>query len=88
MLILRYCFNSACFVIAFGMTVVWLCTFLRNEDSVRVDFKTFDFPKGQYPMLSFCLIDRFILSELKKYNKTLTVAKYKQYLRGKASAKK
>ena len=87
MLILRYCFNSACFVIVFGMTVVWLCTYLRNEDSVRVDFKTFDFPKGQYPMLLFCLIDRFILSELKKYNKTLTVAKYKQYLREKSFSK-
>ena len=80
--VLRYFFNSACFAVAFGMTLVWLYTYLQNEDSVRIDLKRFNFPKGQYPMLSFCLIDPFIQSEIKRYKKNLTVKEYKAHLMG------
>ena len=84
MAILRYFFNLACFAVAFGMTVVWFCTYLENEDSVKVDLKVLDFPEGQYPMISFCLRDPFIDSKLKRYNETLTGVSYKNFLSGKS----
>ena len=87
MVFLRYFFNLACFSVAFGMTLVWFCTYLRNEDSVRVDLKTFDFSEGQYPMISFGLIDPFIETKLKRYNETLTGELYKDFLSGKSFSK-
>ena len=87
MIFLRYFFNLACFSVAFVMTLVWFCTYLRNEDSVRVDLKAFDFPEGQYPMISFCLIDPFIEIKLKRYNETLTEEIYKDFLSGKSFSK-
>ena len=84
MAILRYFFNTACFLVAFGMTVVWFCTYLKNEDSVKVDLKTFDIPEEQYPMISFCLGDPFIESALKRYNETLTGEMYAHFLSGKS----
>ena len=87
MVILRYFFNLACFAVAFGMTVVWLFTYLENEDSVKVYLKALDFLEGQYPMISFCLRDPFIESELKRYNETLTGLMYKRFLSGKSFSK-
>ena len=87
MAILRYVFNLAFFAVAFGMTVVWLFTYLENEDSVKVYLKALDFPEGQYPIISFCLRDPFIESKLKRYNETLTGLMYKHFLSGKKSAR-
>ena len=72
MAILRYCFNLACFSTAFGMTILWVCRYLHDEDSIQLDLKPFDFPQGQRPMLSFCLMNPFIEDKLKEYNDTLT----------------
>ena len=83
----RYFFNLACFSVAFAMTLVWFCTYLRNEDSVRVDLKTFDFAEGRYPMLSFCLVEPFIDFKLKMYNETLTGEMYKDFLLGHSFSK-
>ena len=87
MVFLRYFFNLACFSIAFAMTLVWFCTYLKNEDSVRVDLKPFDFVEGRYPMASFCLIDPFIDSKLKTFNETVTGEIYKDFLLGKSYSK-
>ena len=80
--VLRYFFNLACFSVAFGMTVLWFCTYLENEDSVKVYLKTLAFPEGHYPMILFCLCDPFIETELKRYNETLTGEMYKHFLLG------
>ena len=82
MVILRYIFNFACFTTAFGMTIWWLYRYSLDEDIVQIDLKPIDFQAGQYPMLSFCVTDPFIESKLKKYDETLTVAKYKDILLG------
>ena len=57
--IVRYCFNIACFAAAFGMTLLWICRYVQDRDSVEVDLKPFDFPIGQYPTLSFCFMNPF-----------------------------
>ena len=85
--ILRYFFNFACITTAFGMTFWWLYRFLKNEDSVQIDVKPLNFQDGLYPILSFCLVDPFIESKLKKYNETLTIAEYKKILLGLSSYK-
>ena len=82
MQILRYCFNIACFATAFGMTLLWICRYIQDRDSVEVDLKPFDILKGQYPILSFCFMDPFIASKLEKYNDTITVEEYKEVLTG------
>ena len=82
MVLLRYFFNLACFATAFGMTFWWLYRFSKNEDSVQIDVRPLNFEHGQYPILSFCLIDPFIESKLQKYNDTLNIAKYKEILLG------
>ena len=83
--IVRYCFNIACFAAAFGMTLLWICRYVQDRDSVEVDLKPFDFPIGQYPTLSFCFMNPFIASKLEKYNDNITVDEYKDVLTGKRS---
>ena len=78
----KYFLNVTCFCAAFGMTVLWLLRFSLDEDSVQIDLKPFNFPEGQYPMLSFCLVDPFIESRLKEYNDTLTGEMYREFLKG------
>ena len=82
MVILRYFFNLACFIITFGMTVLWLYRYSLDEDIAQFDVRPFDFLEGQHPMLSFCLIDPVIESKLREYNEALTGEKYIQILRG------
>ena len=82
--IMRYFFKFTCFAIAFAMTLMWFSTYLQNEDNVRVDLKKFNFGEGQYPMISICLREPFIESELKRYNENLTAEMYKDFLSGKS----
>ena len=42
MILLRYCFNSICFLIAFGMTIFWFHKLLKDEDLCQVDFKSIE----------------------------------------------
>ena len=60
MVVLRYCFNLACMLAAFGMTMLWLYRYSLDEDIVKVDFKPFDTLEGKFPLLSFCLLDPVI----------------------------
>ena len=87
MVVLRYFFNLACSLAAFALTIWWLYKFSLDEDSVQIELKSIDFLDGYYPMLSFCLIDPFIESKLKKYNETITPEKYKKILQGNISYK-
>ena len=83
MIILRYCFNVACFSIAFGMTVYWMYKFWKDEDGVQISLKHFDtVSAGQYPVLSLCFKELFVESKLKHYNITLTEKKYLEILKG------
>ena len=87
MVVLRYFFNLACFLAAFALTIWWLYKFSLDEDSVQFELKSIDFLDGYNPMLSFCLVDPFIESKLKKYNETLTAKEYKRIIRGNISYK-
>lgn len=83
MVILRCCFNLACFSTAFGMTSFWLYKYLKDEDLVQVDVKPFEMLlKSQYPMLSFCFWNPFIEQRLKFYNTSLTNQRYLDILKG------
>ena len=83
MIIIRYCFNFACFSTAFGMTIFWFYKFLEDEDLVRVNLKPFEtFPQGKYPMLSFCFLDDvFASSERERYSPTFIEQQYKLILK-------
>ena len=85
MAFLRYCFNLACFATALGMTILWVCRYFHDEDSIQLDLKPFDFPQSQRPMLSFCFMYPFIEDKLKEYNDTLTGQKYTEMLIGSRS---
>ena len=77
MVIIRYCFNLACFSAALGMTVYWLYKYAKNEDLVQINLRPFNtFSEGQYPMLSFCLINPFIDPGLRYLNATITKDAY------------
>ena len=80
--VFRYCYNIACVATAFGMTVLWMCRYSLDEDSVKIDLKQFHFLEGQYPMISVCLIDPFVESRIKKYNNSLSGEKYRELLIG------
>ena len=81
MVVLRYCFNLACMLAAFGMTILWLYRYsLDEEDIAKEDFKPFDKPEGQCSMLSFCLLDPVIELIHKSNNDTLTGKSYKKIL--------
>ena len=82
---LRYFFSIACFATAFAMTVLWLYKYLQDEDIVQFEIKSFDYEEGEHPMLSFCLINPFIKSKLKKYDATLTGEEYTEILSGSKS---
>ena len=80
--VFKYCYTIACISTAFGMTVLWICRYSLDEDSVKIDLKQFQFLEGQYPMISVCLVDPFIESKIKEYNDTLSGEKYRQFLMG------
>ena len=80
--VFKYCYTIACISTAFGMTVLWMCRYSLDEDSVKIDLKQFQFLEGQYPMISVCLVDPFIESKIKEYNDTLSGEKYRQFLIG------
>ena len=80
---LRCLFSIACFSATFGMTIFWCYKFWIDEDYCQVDYKTFESSLDvETPMLSFCLIDPFIESELKKYNESFSFESYKKFLKG------
>ena len=80
---LRCLFSIACFSATFGMTIFWCYKFWIDEDYCQVDYKTFESSLDvETPMLSFCLIDPFIESELKKYNESFSFKSYKKFLKG------
>ena len=83
MIIIRYCFNFACFSTAFGMTIFWFYKFWEDEDLVRVNLKPFEtFPQGKYPMLSFCFLDDiFASSEIQRYSPTFIEKQYRLILK-------
>ena len=80
--VFRYCFTMACITTAFGMTVLWVCRYSLDEDSVKIDLKQFHTLEGQYPMISVCLVNPFIESRIKDYNETLSAEKYREILIG------
>ena len=69
--VLRFGFNFACFATAFGMTLLWGCRYLKDEDLPQVNVKPFDMiSDGEYPMLSLCFYDSILESKLNRYNFT------------------
>ena len=82
MVVLRCCFNLACLLTAFGMTMLWLYRYYPDEDIVKVDFKPYDKLEGKFPMLSFCLLDPVIEPIIKPKNDTLTARNYTEILIG------
>ena len=86
MLILRYCFNLACFSTAVGMTFYWLVKYMKDEDGVQVNLNPSEkLTTRQRPLLSLCFQDPFIESKLHRYNKTLTGKKYRMILKGESA---
>ena len=85
MVVLRCCFNLACLLTAFGMTMLWLYRYYPDEDIVKVDFKPYDKLEGKFPMLSFCLLDPVIEPIIKPKNDTLTARNYTEILIGHGS---
>ena len=84
MITLRNCFNLGCFLTAFGMTTYWLYMFEKDEDLVQMSLRaTEEITEDQYPMVSFCLNDPVIDSNLKHYNDELTGMTYQEILEGK-----
>ena len=84
MSIARYFLKFACFATTFGMTLLWICRYTYDKDIVQLDIKGFDFLEGIYPMLSFCLVNKFAFNESKfeKFNGKFTRVKYLDFLRG------
>ena len=85
MVVLRCCFNLACLLTAFGMTMLWLYRYYPDEDIVKVDFKPYDKVEGKFPMPSFCLLDPVIEPIIKPKNDTLTARNYTEILIGHGS---
>ena len=84
MSIARSFLQFACFATTFGMTLLWICRYTYDKDIVQLDIKRFDFLEGRYPMLSFCLVDKFAFNESKfeKFNGKFTREKYLDFLKG------
>ena len=81
---LKHCFSIACFSTALGMTIYWIYKFWKDEDLAQFDLKPFSsFPQGKYPMMSFCFVNPFSTSSLRRYDTKLTKKKYREILRGK-----
>ena len=81
--VMRYCFNLACFLLAFGLCFYWCFKYWEDEDLCVVDYKTFqDAPDVDYPMLSICLNNPFIKSKFSHNNNFMTEKKYVEILKG------
>ena len=80
--VFKYCYTIACISTSFGMTVLWMCRYSLDEDSVKIDLKQFHFLEGRYPIISVCLIDPFVEPRIKKYNNSLSGEKYRELLIG------
>ena len=81
--ILKYSFNSACYLAALGMTIFWCYKFWLDEDLCLVDYKPFTNSQNvEHPMLSLCFLNPIDESKLKSYNKSFTLTKYLNFLKG------
>ena len=78
MSVLRNCFRLGCFVATLVIIVRWICTYTQDADAIQIDIKPFEFPAGQLPMVSICLLNSISESKLKEYNDTLTLSKFYQ----------
>ena len=84
MSIARSFLKFACFATTFGMTLLWICRYTYDKDIVQLDVKRFDLLEGRYPMLSFCLVNKFAFDESKfeKFDGNFTRKKYLEFLKG------
>ena len=81
MIIVKYFFNVACFLTAFGMTAYWVFKYWKDEDLCQVDFKPFEeAPNGKYLTFSLCFSNVFVNQKLKNYS--LTKQSYIEILKG------
>ena len=76
-------FQYVCAICAILLTCRCISNFSLDKDMTEINFREYHgTADDMYPSMTFCHQNPFILDELQKYNKNVTVKRYKQLLAG------